>query len=144
MDSVLRADDGWLLRKLELLLIERDGARKTNYAEWHLRLLSMGFTRVWKLQDSLYGAFGHLYMAYQRRSRPQRPTCVEYANMQRPFPKCMHRTQRLHKATNVVYQCGSRLICLDPAVVNGSSEEKEIRYAQKLVRMGKLKMSLTF
>ena len=126
--------------QLELLIIERDATRRVSYAEWHLRLVASGFERIWRLEDSLWGARGNQHMAYHRKVsalHASPPSCVEYAQSQKRFGwRCAHTHEQVRAGLlRQTYTCGSRLICLDPAVVNGSIEAREVSRAR--IRLGK-------
>jgi len=126
--------------QLELLIIERDATRRVKYAEWHLRLVASGFERIWRLEDSLWGARGNQHMAYHRKVsalHASPPSCVEYAQSQKRFGwRCAHTHEQVRAGLlRQTYTCGSRLICLDPAVVNGSIEAREVSRAR--IRLGK-------
>lgn len=41
-----------LMRRVEVVLLEEDDPRHTNYTHWHAELERMGFERVWDAQDT--------------------------------------------------------------------------------------------
>ena len=85
-----------LLERLNLILIETDVPRKVNYVRWHLRLVSSGFVRIWRLEDSMYKSFAPMHVAYQRVGTPRLPSCIEYAKLQAGW-RCQQRTSLIRQ-----------------------------------------------
>ena len=125
---------------LELILLEMDVLRKVNYAGWHHRLTAHGFTRIWRLEDSLFGTRAPQHAAYHRGSAggAPPPTCHEYALRQRHWPRCRHEVKRDRDAL----VCGSRLTCLNPQLSNGTRDRFWVKYHRKKVLLAGMNSTL--
>ena len=125
------SDSGW--RHLELLLVEMDTPRKANWAAWHYVLEEHGFKRIWRLEDSIWGGRAPVHAAYHRPrgtvvAHAPLPTCREYADRQRGWPRCVYRNESIRKGlVKESYRCGTRLTCLNADLVNGSVEQAAVQ-----------------
>ena len=56
------------------------------------------------------------------------PTCDEYADRQKGWPRCVRRNEYIRKGlVKESYRCGTRLTCLSADVVNGSREQVAVQ-----------------